>query len=372
MFGPPTSVPVTINKPALRRDDAETADAVRSEQPGSRQAAARPAAPAAAAHADALPGEPGRRATRSVSRRRRRRARINDAGREHGQIRAFNNRTFDVDKGRADAGDAQRGLRPHLRGCWPTAPTWSSSSTSSIAPTRKAARSTTSSRRFPGTRQGAGSGDARRPPGFVARRDRRHRQRDWLRRDARGDPHSAGDRRQAAAHDSRGAVERRGTGAARIAGVREGALRHVRESEARVRELRRLLQHRFRHRPRARHDGLRPADGGRDAPRARSRRSPTTASWARRPRAAATAAAPITRRSTRRGCRASACSRIRSSTAPTRGTPTSTPTSASSRATRSSRRWRSRPRCITWRCATRSCRGSRRSRCRRCRRRATQ
>ena len=53
--------------------------------------------------------------------------------------------------------------------------------------------------------------------------------------DARGDSHPAGDRRQAAPHDSRGAVERRRTGAARIAGVREGALRHGRESEARAR-----------------------------------------------------------------------------------------------------------------------------------------
>ncbi len=35
------------------------------------------------------------------------RLRVNDAGREHGQIRAFNNRTFDVNKVRADRGDAQ-------------------------------------------------------------------------------------------------------------------------------------------------------------------------------------------------------------------------------------------------------------------------
>ncbi len=58
------------------------------------------------------------------------------------------------------------------------------------------------------------------------------------------------------------------------------------------------------------------------------------------PRAAAGAAARITRRSTKRACPASACSRIRSSTARTPGTRISTPTSASSRTTRSSRRWR--------------------------------
>ena len=34
-------------------------------------------------------------------------ARVNDAGRDHGQIRAFNNRTFDIAKARAYAGDAQ-------------------------------------------------------------------------------------------------------------------------------------------------------------------------------------------------------------------------------------------------------------------------
>ena len=74
-------------------------------------------------------------------------------------------------------------------------------------------------------------------------------------------------RRQAAPHDPPGAVERRRAGAARLAGLREGALRHVREPEARVRELRRLLQHRLRHRPRARHDGVRPARGGGDPAR---------------------------------------------------------------------------------------------------------
>ena len=33
--------------------------------------------------------------------------RVNDAGREHGQIRAFNNRTFDLSKAVSDRRDAQ-------------------------------------------------------------------------------------------------------------------------------------------------------------------------------------------------------------------------------------------------------------------------
>ena len=51
------------------------------------------------------------------------------------------------------------------------------------------------------------------------------------------------------------------------------------------------------------------------------------------------------------------------------GTPTSTPTSASSRTTFRNQRSRLPPPCITWRCATRCCRGSVWSRCRRRRRR---
>ncbi len=97
------------------------------------------------------------------------------------------------------------------------------------------------------------------------------------------DPHPAGHRRQAAPHDSRGAVERRGAGPARLAGLREGALRHVREPEAGVRELRRLLQHRLRHRPRPRHDRVRPARGRARSCARRSRRSRTSASSAPSP-----------------------------------------------------------------------------------------
>ena len=93
------------------------------------------------------------------------------------------------------------------------------------------------------------------------------------------------------------------------------------------------------------------------------------ASPAPRSRAAVAVAARITPRSTKPACPASACSRIRSNTTRTPGTPTSTPTSASSKAMRRRRRWPSPAPCTTSRCATRSCRASRRSRCRRCRRR---
>jgi carboxypeptidase Q len=65
----------------------------------------------------------------------------------------------------------------------------------------------------------------------------------------------------------------------------------------------------------------------------RSRRSPTSASRARLPRAAGASAAATTPPSTRLACPASAWAKTPSSTARTRGTRTSTPTSASSRTT---------------------------------------
>ena len=204
---------------------------------------------------------------------------------------------------------------------------------------RKAPRSTTSSPRFPA---------ATRPQEVVmlgGHLDSWHAATGATdnaigsRDDAGGDAHPAGDRREAAPHDSRGALERRGTGSARLAGLREGALRHVREPEAGARELRRLLQHRLGHGPRARHDGVRPArGGGRSCARRRSR-SPTTASLARSPR-----------RSRRRG--GSDHTSFNEAGLPgigvqqdpieyrrTPGTPTSTPTSASSKTMRGRARW---------------------------------
>ena len=60
-----------------------------------------------------------------------------------------------------------------------------------------------------------------------------------------------------------GAVERGRAGSARLTGVRSRTVRHLRGTQAGVCKARGLLQHRQRHRPRARLDGLRPT-GGRD------------------------------------------------------------------------------------------------------------
>ena len=81
----------------------------------------------------------------------------------------------------------------------------------------------------------------------------------------------------AAPHHPRGALERRGAGPARLEGLREGALRHLREPEAGVRDVRRLLQRRFRHRPHPRRERVRPEGAPRPCCARRSRRSRTSA-----------------------------------------------------------------------------------------------
>ena len=118
LVGRHTVVPVNFNKPPLRRDDESLR---RQYQPD--------AAPAAAGRAEAgtqgrgtaaAAPDPGQLSATAVAEQVDAMlvaagvlVRINDAGREHGQIRAFNNRTFDLGEGRADGRDAQRGLRPH-------------------------------------------------------------------------------------------------------------------------------------------------------------------------------------------------------------------------------------------------------------------
>ena len=129
------------------------------------------------------------------------------------------------------------------RACWPTGAPSSSSSTSSTARYPEGRTSYNVDRRDSGHRQGGRSRDARRPSRLVARRHRRHRQRHRLRGDDGSGADPRGDRREAAADDSRRAVERRRAGPARLAGLRQRALRHVREPEAGVRQARRLLQH---------------------------------------------------------------------------------------------------------------------------------
>lgn len=96
MVGRPTAVPVTIQPPPKRREDND----VRSQYNPANPPAAAPAPAAAPRPTDPNLVPPGELVERidqflvdagAVGR-------INDAGREHGQIRAFNNRTFDVAK----------------------------------------------------------------------------------------------------------------------------------------------------------------------------------------------------------------------------------------------------------------------------------
>ena len=85
-------------------------------------------------------------------------------------------------------------------------------------------------------------------------RDGRDRQRRRLRRDARSDSHSEGDRREDASHGAHRPVDRRGRRLARLARVREGTFRRSGKDgpEAGARETRRLLQRRQRHRENSR------------------------------------------------------------------------------------------------------------------------
>ena len=105
--------------------------------------------------------------------------RINDAGREHGQIRAFNNRTFDVAKAvptvvmrNEDYGRISRILADG------TPVELELNIVNRTYPGRR--HGLQRRRRDSRHRQGAGSGDARRPHRFVALGHRRHRQRDRL------------------------------------------------------------------------------------------------------------------------------------------------------------------------------------------------
>lgn len=99
LVGAPGSIPVAINPPPKRRDDAQAAAQFASDTP---QASAfgpqGPPAPPAAPDKSLLPAsvvneEFGRFLLTAGAV-----ARVNDAGREHGQIRAFSNSTYDVTK----------------------------------------------------------------------------------------------------------------------------------------------------------------------------------------------------------------------------------------------------------------------------------
>ncbi len=100
MVGPPAVVPVTILPPTKRREDndlrTQYAPAAIPNAPVPPAAAPAPAAPRPESNlvtATQLAEEFDAFLVSSGAV-----ARVNDAGREHGQIRAFNNRTFDVAK----------------------------------------------------------------------------------------------------------------------------------------------------------------------------------------------------------------------------------------------------------------------------------
>ena len=99
MVGPPAKLDVTIDPPAKRRDDNE-ARAQFSPAPPPSPFGAPAAAPAAAASGATAPltVDQFQEQLNVFLVQSGAALRINDAGREHGQIRAFNNRTFDVAK----------------------------------------------------------------------------------------------------------------------------------------------------------------------------------------------------------------------------------------------------------------------------------
>ncbi len=156
------------------------------------------------------------------------RLRINDAAREHGQIIAFQNRSYDMAKAvptvvmrNEDYGRIARILEDGT----PVELQFNIVNKLYPGGDDRLQRDRGNRRH----RQERRSRDARRTSRLVAFGDRRDGQRDRLRRHDGSRAHPAGDRRQAAPDDSRRAVERRGTGDARFAGVREGALRFVRD-----------------------------------------------------------------------------------------------------------------------------------------------
>ena len=158
--------------------------------------------------------------------------RINDAGREHGQIRAFNNRTFDVTKAvptvvmrNEDYGRIARLMASGrvveieatiVNQTYPEGRT-QHNVIAEIPGTDKAQEVVMLGGHLDSWHAATGATD-----NAIGVGD-----------DVRGDPHPAGDRREAAAHHPPGAVERRGTGPARLGRLRRAALRHVRERRSR-------------------------------------------------------------------------------------------------------------------------------------------
>jgi len=99
LVGPPATVAVSIDPPAKRRDDND-ARAQFSPNPPPSPVGPPAAAPAAAADPKTAPltADQFQDQLNQFLKDQGAALRINDAGREHGQIRAFNNRNFDVTK----------------------------------------------------------------------------------------------------------------------------------------------------------------------------------------------------------------------------------------------------------------------------------
>jgi carboxypeptidase Q len=93
MIGPPAQLAVSIDPPAKRRDDN---DARTQFTPARPPAFTPPAAVPAPRAAGVLTADEAAEQLNQFLVQQGAVLRINDAGREHGQIRAFNNRTFDV------------------------------------------------------------------------------------------------------------------------------------------------------------------------------------------------------------------------------------------------------------------------------------
>jgi hypothetical protein len=98
MIGPATKVPVTITKSPLRRDDVELRAQFDPNNPNPGGGRGGPPENADQANPNALPANQVNEQLDQFLVAAGAVARLNDAGRDHGQIRAFNNRTFDITK----------------------------------------------------------------------------------------------------------------------------------------------------------------------------------------------------------------------------------------------------------------------------------
>jgi carboxypeptidase Q len=98
MFGPPTKVAVSIVKGSLRRDDAELRTQFDPTNTTPAQGGPPTPAPAPPSDRNLVTGNALAEQLDQFLVSAGAVARLNDAGRDHGQIRAFNNRTFDVTK----------------------------------------------------------------------------------------------------------------------------------------------------------------------------------------------------------------------------------------------------------------------------------